>query len=116
MDLKKSQLMFRALADETRLRILHLLSKGELCVCDVMNVLKQPQSKVSRHFAYLRRAGLVTGRKEGLWMYYRLSPGQSKVHRALNQILEVAGQELPELKKDSCERTRKNKSLVACCK
>ncbi len=116
MDLKQSQLMFKALSDETRLRILHLLSKGELCVCDVMNVLKQPQSKVSRHFAYLRRAGLVSGRKEGLWMYYRLAEGQSKTHRSLNQILKVAGQELTVLKKDSCERERKNKSLIACCR
>lgn len=108
--------MFRALADGTRLRILHLLSKGELCVCDVMSVLKQPQSKVSRHFAYLRKAGLVCGRKEGLWMYYSLACGGSKTQQALLNILEAAGEELPELKKDASEHTRKKKSLVACCK
>jgi len=59
MNLKTSQIIFTALADPTRLRIIHLLGEGELCVCDLMKVLKEPQSKVSRHISYLRRAGLV---------------------------------------------------------
>ncbi len=64
--------IFKALSDETRLRILALLTRGELCVCDLMAVLRLPQSTVSRHLAYLRNAGLISDRREGVWMYYRL--------------------------------------------
>lgn len=64
--------LFKALADATRLRILGLLLTGEVCVCDIHESLKIPQSKASRHLAYLRRAGLVETRREGLWIHYRL--------------------------------------------
>lgn len=64
--------LFKALSDETRLRILSLLTAGELCVCDLMEVLQLPQSTVSRHLAYLRSTGLVDDRRQGVWMYYRL--------------------------------------------
>jgi ArsR family transcriptional regulator len=64
--------LFKALADETRLRILGLLLTGEVCVCDIHESLKIPQPKASRHLAYLRRAGLVDTRREGLWIHYRL--------------------------------------------
>ena len=70
--MKKLAQTFKALADETRLRILALLTHGELCVCDLMAVLQLPQSTVSRHLAYLRNAGLVDDRRQGVWMYYRL--------------------------------------------
>jgi ArsR family transcriptional regulator len=63
---------FKALSNETRLRILALLTHGELCVCDLMAVLQLPQSSVSRHLAYLRNTGLIADRREGMWMYYRL--------------------------------------------
>jgi ArsR family transcriptional regulator, arsenate/arsenite/antimonite-responsive transcriptional repressor len=64
---------FKALADETRLQILWLLMvKEELCVCDIMGVLGITQSKASRHLRYLFNLGLVTDRREGLWMYYRI--------------------------------------------
>ena len=59
--------LFRALSDSTRLRILHLLKRGELCVCDLMQILRIPQAKTSRHLGYLRKAGLVTVREDGLW-------------------------------------------------
>ena len=65
--------MFRAFSDRTRLRILHLLRGGELCVCDLVDVLGVPQPKISRHLAYLRRAGSVVARKDGLWCHYRLA-------------------------------------------
>src|SRR4051794_14901027 len=65
--------MFRAFSDRTRLRLLNMLGSGEVCVCDLVAVLDVPQPKVSRHLAYLRRAGLVVARKEGLWMHYRLA-------------------------------------------
>ena len=64
--------LFKALADATRLRILGLLLTGEVCVCDIHESLKIPQPKASRHLAYLRRAGLVETRREGLWVHYRL--------------------------------------------
>jgi ArsR family transcriptional regulator, arsenate/arsenite/antimonite-responsive transcriptional repressor len=115
MNLKQTALLLKAFSDETRFRILHLLSQGELCVCDVMCVLKQPQSKVSRHFAYLRKAGLVQGRKEGLWMYYRLTDSQSGILQALKQLLKASASELTELKKDASEKIQKRKTLVACC-
>ena len=59
--------MFRAFSDRTRLRILHMLRDGELCVCDIVDVLGVPQPKASRHLSYLRKAGLVEARKDGLW-------------------------------------------------
>src|SRR5215510_13363249 len=65
--------LFKALADATRLRILRLLMAGEVCVCNIHDALKIPQAKASRHLAYLRRVGLVTTRREGMWVYYSLS-------------------------------------------
>lgn len=64
--------LFKALADATRLRILGLLLAGEVCVCDIHESLKIPQSRASRHLAYLRRSGLVETRRDGLWIHYRL--------------------------------------------
>ena len=61
--------LFRAVSDRTRLRILHLLQDGELCVCDLVSVLRVPQPTASRHLAYLRRAGLVQVRKDKSWSY-----------------------------------------------
>ena len=63
---------FRALADRTRLRLLHLLGDEEVCVCSVVEALQTTQPKVSRHLAYLRRAGLVSARRDGKWMHYRI--------------------------------------------
>lgn len=65
--------LFKALADRTRLRILGLLVNGEVCVCDIHDSLGIPQPMASRHLAYLRRAGLVSTRKDGLWVHYRLA-------------------------------------------
>lgn len=93
-------LLFRAFADRTRLRILNMLADGELCVCDIVGVLEVPQPKASRHLAYLRRAGLVAARKEGLWSYYRLAPASSKVHRALLDCLGQCFGDVPELSRD----------------
>jgi len=64
----------KALSDETRLRIINLLYGGELCVCDIMEVLAISQAKASRHLGVLRRAGLVTDRKSAQWVYYTLAP------------------------------------------
>lgn len=64
-------LIFRSLSDTTRLRLLNLLSAGEVCVCQLGEVLDLAQPKVSRHLAYLKRAGLVEARREGKWIHYR---------------------------------------------
>ena len=66
--------LFRALADDTRLRALMLLqAEGELCVCELTTALAVSQPKMSRHLAHLREAGLVTGRRDGLWIHYRIA-------------------------------------------
>ena len=75
--------VFRALADRTRLRILALLAGGEVCVCEIHESLRLPQPTVSRHLAYLRKTGLVEGRKQGLWVHYRLSDQEDPVVRAV---------------------------------
>jgi ArsR family transcriptional regulator len=64
--------LFRALADRTRLRLLNLMGAGEVCVCFFVEVLGTNQPKISRHLAYLRRAGIVAARREGKWMHYRI--------------------------------------------
>jgi ArsR family transcriptional regulator, arsenate/arsenite/antimonite-responsive transcriptional repressor len=92
--------VFRAFADENRLRILNLLSQGEICVCDIISVLKAPQPKVSRHLAYLKRAGLVQSRRDGLWMYYSLTPAEGNFHKRLLRCLDGCLDEAPVLKRD----------------
>jgi len=64
--------MFAALADPTRLRLLHLMDGREVCVCYFVEILGQGQPKISRHLAYLRRAGVVSARRDGKWMHYRI--------------------------------------------
>ena len=75
--------LFKALADRTRLRIIGLLLSGEVCVCDIYSSLGIAQPKTSRHLAYLRRAGLVSARKEGLWVHYRLAELPDAVMQAV---------------------------------
>jgi len=78
---------FKALSDPIRLRIVLLLqTEGELCVCDLMAVLKLPQSTVSRHLAYLKRSCWLEGRREGVWMYYKL---RQESCRLCNELLTI---------------------------
>ncbi|HEY7784817.1 MAG TPA: metalloregulator ArsR/SmtB family transcription factor [Pyrinomonadaceae bacterium] len=65
-------LFYRALADRTRLRLLNLMRTEEVCVCFFVEVLQTHQPKISRHLAYLRKAGIVGARREGSWMHYRI--------------------------------------------
>lgn len=76
-------LLFKGFADPTRIRILSLLAAGELCVCDIVDVLALPQPTVSRHLAYLRRAGLVEATREWKFAHYRLAEPVNVVHRNL---------------------------------
>lgn len=87
---------FKALADETRLRILMLLLSGELCVCEILAVLDLPQSTVSRHLAYLRNADWVLDRRQGTWMYYRLNDDGHPLRRELRRVIENCLASAPE--------------------
>jgi len=81
--------LFAALADRTRLRLLNLMNGREVCVCYFVEILKQSQPKVSRHLAYLRRAGVVRARREGKWMHYRIErPADSALAAILDVTLE----------------------------
>jgi ArsR family transcriptional regulator len=105
--------MFRAFSDRTRLRILHLLLPGELCVCDIVDALDLAQPKVSRHLAYLRRTRLVLARKEGLWNYYRLAPADGEFHEKLLECLTTCFREVAELAEDTGRL--KKASGKRCC-
>lgn len=86
--MKHEARLFKSLADETRLKILWLLlTEEELCVCDVMNTLGITQSKASRHLRYLYNLGWVTDRREGLWMYYRLSVAKGSLAEKQLKVL-----------------------------
>lgn len=106
-------LMFRAFSDRTRLRILHLLRGGETCVCDLVSVLDFPQPKVSRHLAYLRKAGLVHARKDGPWTFYELAPAKNRFHAKLLECLETCFLEVPELSSDAAKLARSKGK--GCC-
>jgi ArsR family transcriptional regulator len=107
-------LMFRAFSDRTRLRILHLLLDGELCVGDLVNVLHVPQPTASRHLAYLRRAGLVATRKNGQWNYYKLAKADSSFHQHLLGCLKRCFQAVPEIGRDS-KKIAKLRRSGGCC-
>src|ERR1043165_6615048 len=109
-------LMFRAFSDRTRLRILHLLQQGELCVGDIVDTLRVPQPRVSRHLSYLRRAGLVVGRKEGLWCFYALAPVQSPFHKNLLDCITCCLCDVPELKADTNRATKLKEGGGGCPK
>ena len=101
--------LFRALADSTRLRLLNLIAGREICVCYFVGILRISQPKISRHLAYLRRAGLVSARREGKWMHYRLEmPGDPAAAAILHGTLEHLRQS-PEMQRD---RARLDS---ACC-
>jgi len=105
---------FAAFSDPTRLRILHLLRGGELCVGDLVTILDMPQPTISRHLAYLRRSQLVETRKSGLWMYYSLAAAKSEFHRKLLDCLTACFADVPELKKDAT-RAKKLRKSGGCC-
>lgn len=100
---------FQALGDNTRLRLLNLMGDQEICVCYFVEILDQPQPKISRHLAYLRNAGIVQSRRDGKWMHYRIvKPPNEGAAKILRQILEWLGQE----KSMQADRMRLSK---ACC-
>lgn len=87
-------LLFAALSDRTRLRLLNLMRGREVCVCYFVEILGQSQPKISRHLAYLRRAGVVAARREGKWMHYRMvDPPHAGAARILRETLAVLPEE-----------------------
>ena len=103
------ELFFKALADRTRLRIIHLIGEDEVCVCFFVEVLKTNQPKISRHLAYLRRAGLVSARREGKWMNYKLvEPPDAHAARIFAEVRDWLVNN-PEMQRD------KNRLEKICC-
>jgi ArsR family transcriptional regulator len=99
---------FLALADRTRLRLLRLIGDTEVCVCFFVEVLQTNQPKISRHLAYLRRAGLVSARREGKWMHYRLTPPtEPHAQRIFEEVMNWL--------KDDAEMQRDHGRLVSLC-
>jgi len=86
IDLKEN-IIFKALSESIRLRIVVLLTKGELCVCDLTEVLNLPQSTISRHMSRLKTAGIIENRREGRWIHYQLNDSDNKLINSLKQIL-----------------------------
>jgi ArsR family transcriptional regulator len=100
---------FQALGDTTRLRLLNLMGEQEICVCYFVEILEQGQPKISRHLAYLRRAGIVEARRDGKWVHYRIvMPPNIGASQVLRQTLEW----LKEERTMQSDRARLSK---ACC-
>ena len=109
--LTEMETLFKALADETRLRILGLLLTGEVCVCHIHESLKIPQPKASRHLAYLRKAGLVATRRDGLWVNYRMATLADPVLAAIADTVRHALTHIDVVRKDA-DRLEKR---TGCC-
>ncbi|HEV8427836.1 MAG TPA: metalloregulator ArsR/SmtB family transcription factor [Pyrinomonadaceae bacterium] len=100
---------FRALADRTRLRLLNLMQTDEVCVCFFVEILKTNQPKISRHLAYLRRAGIVGVRREGPWMHYRIvEPADADAARVLQEVMSWLAKDL-EMQRD------RERLVKVCC-
>ncbi len=101
--------LFAALADPTRLRLLNLMAGREVCVCYFVRILGQGQPKISRHLAYLRRAGFVAARREGKWMHYRI------VHPADEATASILDAALASFAADKRMLADRAKLDLACC-
>lgn len=103
------ELLFRALADKTRLRLLNLMGDDEVCVCFFVEVLRATQPKISRHLAYLRKAGVVEARREGKWMHYRVvEPPDAHASRIFREVRVW-------LKEDASMRRDRERLVKVCC-
>jgi ArsR family transcriptional regulator len=103
------EMFFRALADRTRLRLINLMSGGEVCVCFFVEILGTNQPKISRHLAYLRRAGIVAARREGKWIHYQIqTPPDPQAAKVLADVESWLAQD-KEMQRD------KQRLLKVCC-
>lgn len=103
------ELVFSALSDCTRLRLLNLMRDGELCVCYFPEIIGTNQPKISRHLAYLKRAELVSARRDGKWMHYRVTPPEKKL------AAEVFAKVKEMLKEDQEMQADRRKLFNVCC-
>jgi ArsR family transcriptional regulator, arsenate/arsenite/antimonite-responsive transcriptional repressor len=111
LSLDASTRLLKAFADPVRLRLLNLLDgNAEVCVCHLHDALELPQPTVSRHLAYLRKYGLAVGRKQGLWVYYRLAKPKTRLHSSLLKSLGACMGDLDVLRMD-----RQRLSLLRSC-
>jgi ArsR family transcriptional regulator len=103
------ELFFKALADPTRLRLINLMGDEEVCVCFFVEILNTNQPKISRHLAYLRRAGIVSARREGPWMHYRVGkPADENAAQVLEAVREW-------LAKDGGMQQDRKRLVKICC-
>jgi len=103
------ELLFRALADRTRLRLLNLMGEDEVCVCFFVEILELSQPKISRHLAYLRRAGIVASRRQATWMHYRIvRPADEDAARVLDDVRAWVA-------KDPTMRKERDRLVEVCC-
>ena len=109
MVMKRETSIFKALSDETRLRIMKLLLKKELCVCEIEAALNLPQSKVSRHLTVLRSVGLVEDRRAGTWIFYSFFKPENDFEKSIVQIIKNALSDSELVKQDE-ERLKKKLS------
>lgn len=103
--------VLKALADTTRLRILGLLLTGEICVCHIHESLKISQPKASRHLAYLRRAGLVATRRDGLWVHYRMATVPDAILETVHRTVQHTLTHFEVVRRDVTRLERK----TGCC-
>jgi ArsR family transcriptional regulator len=113
-DTNRTDVMFRAFSDRTRLRILYLLRGGECCVGNIVDILQVEQPSASRHLAYLRRAGLVKVRRARNWAYYSLAPAALPFHQKLLECLACCFEEVPQLRADQ-DRAAQVRQAGGCC-
>lgn len=106
--------LFCALGDRTRLRLVLLLREGEVCVCHLVNTLEESQPLVSKHLAILRKAGLVSARKDGYWRHYSLAGPGSPGHAKLLALLDVIAGEYPDAERDR-KKLEKVLHAARCC-
>lgn len=85
--LEKNANIFKSISDPTRLKILYLLKNGELCVCEILDAMNKSQSTISHHLNILKKEKIITSRKEGKWIYYKLSDESILEH--ISNILNV---------------------------
>ena len=103
------EIFFMALADKTRLRVLNLIREEEVCVCFFVEALEESQPKISRHLAYLRKAGLVSARRDGKWMHYQITPPKD------THLAKILHETLDSLKLENATQNEYEKLVDACC-
>ncbi|NCA91724.1 ArsR family transcriptional regulator [bacterium] len=106
--------IFKALSDETRLRILSLILNGEMCVCEIEDCLGLTQSNASRHLTTLKNAGILLSSKQAQWQYYRLNEAFCNENRELMNYLADKLKSLSTYQSDS--RQREKCKQVDLCK